>query len=336
MASMIPASERLLLHSPYAERKNISPWVQHIRETWPDGQGNLFVLEPYPGISVWSNHVYMSSFELRHLDDYRYLKLNYCMGGRCEVPLEDGRFVYLENGILSIDLNQTMGELSLPTREYQGFGLIVGLSEMENAYPGAFRECGIELLEAEALLADRHGSFLRRVSSEWDRLAREFSLHLQKGDLDLYGFRYHLLELLWLLKVDGQVKELTVPSFLTRGQRALVAQAEEMLTKNLSRRVTIHEAADRLGISDSSLKKYFAQVYGKPISVYLREKRMELARALLADPSRSILEIAAEAGYENHGKFSAAFKACTGTTPTEYRRLCLAAQQEKGKENETI
>lgn len=331
---MVPASERMIAHTESARRTSISPCVEHIRDAWNDGQGLLCVSEPYPGITVWSNQVYISSFSLRHLDPYRYLKLNYCLGGRCEVPLEDGRYVYLEEGVLSLDLNQTMGELSLPTRKYQGFGIIADLDT--GPLPGAFQECGIDLIKAEKLLAGRHGSYLGRVSPQWDALAREYVLHLQRGDLALEDFRFHLLRLLWLLKQEGETTELTVSSFLTRGQRAMVAQAEAMLTKDLSGRVTIAQVSGQLGISASSLKKYFAQVYGKPISVYMREKRMEHAKQRLLDPKRSILEIAAEAGYENHGKFSAAFRAYEGVTPTEYRRICLAEQQEKGKKNETI
>ena len=52
--------------------------------------------------------------------------------------------------------------------------------------------------------------------------------------------------------------------------------------------------------------------------------RYEEAKAALADPSQAevpVITIAMDAGFQSLGPFNRAFKATTGVTPSEYRRL---------------
>ncbi|WP_322204427.1 recombinase family protein [Acutalibacter intestini] len=76
--------------------------------------------------------------------------------------------------------------------------------------------------------------------------------------------------------------------------------------------------AVQAGVSPSSVKKYFAMIYGCPISEYIRRKRMEYACALLKDTDQSRADIAEQTGYAHQGKFGAAFKKCMGQSPLEY------------------
>ena len=48
---------------------------------------------------------------------------------------------------------------------------------------------------------------------------------------------------------------------------------------------------------------------------------MNKAASLLKNTDRTVLDIALEQGYENPGKFAAAFKKMMGLTPQEFRRL---------------
>ncbi|MEY8324878.1 AraC family transcriptional regulator [Lachnospiraceae bacterium 54-11] len=53
----------------------------------------------------------------------------------------------------------------------------------------------------------------------------------------------------------------------------------------------MEQLALRAGVSPSSLKKYFAMVYGCTTSEYIRRKRMEYVCALLKDTDQSIADI---------------------------------------------
>ena len=101
-----------------------------------------------------------------------------------------------------------------------------------------------------------------------------------------------------------------------------------MMTNDLRERYTVEELSSRFGISASAFKKYFSAVYGKPVSQYMREKRMEKAKELLETTDVSIGEIALASGYEHQGKFGSAFKDCSGVSPLEYRRLNRKTSEE--------
>ncbi|MFR2404990.1 MAG: helix-turn-helix domain-containing protein, partial [Eubacterium callanderi] len=255
------------------------------------------------------------------IENYHYLKLNYCLGGRCEVKLPDNRYVYLSSDRVSVDLNAAFGWVTLPTARYLGLELLIDLSVVGKKLPAAWVECGLDLCLAESRLLSQKGSWLGLAPPEWSQKAQALAEHITKGDMELADYRFLTMELLYLLKKGSYSVSAAEQTFLTQGQRSVAMRVEQKLNSDLSKKYIIPELAAEQGVSPSALKKYFTQIYGKPISVYLREKRMERAQDLLSVTQLSIADIAAEVGYENQGKFGAAFRKITGATPLEFRRL---------------
>ena len=64
----------------------------------------------------------------------------------------------------------------------------------------------------------------------------------------------------------------------------------------------------------------FKQSFGIPPHRYHVNRRIERAKALLAERESSVTDVALEVGFSETSSFSAAFRHTTGTTPTEYRR----------------
>jgi AraC-like DNA-binding protein len=93
--------------------------------------------------------------------------------------------------------------------------------------------------------------------------------------------------------------------------------------------VTIGTLATKLGIPEYRLRRLINQRLGyRNFNVFLNEHRIAEARAALADPSQAevpVITIAMDAGFQSLGPFNRAFKAITGVTPTEYRRLKATA-----------
>jgi AraC-like DNA-binding protein len=89
--------------------------------------------------------------------------------------------------------------------------------------------------------------------------------------------------------------------------------------------VTIGMLATRLAIPEYRLRRLINQRLGyRNFNVFLNEHRIAEAKAALADPSQAevpVITIAMDAGFQSLGPFNRAFKAITGVTPTEYRRL---------------
>lgn len=89
--------------------------------------------------------------------------------------------------------------------------------------------------------------------------------------------------------------------------------------------VTIGSLATRLAIPEYRLRRLINQQLGyRNFNVFLNNHRIEEAKAALADPAQAevpVITIAMDAGFQSLGPFNRAFKATTGVTPTEYRRL---------------
>lgn len=99
-----------------------------------------------------------------------------------------------------------------------------------------------------------------------------------------------------------------------------IRRVHDLLTEDLSRRITIEELSRRFLMNPSTMKELFRAVYGSSIAAHITEHRMERAAELLRDTGRSVAEIADEVGYASQSKFAAQFARAYGMPPTEYRR----------------
>ena len=93
--------------------------------------------------------------------------------------------------------------------------------------------------------------------------------------------------------------------------------------------ITIGTLATKLGIPEYRLRRLINQQLGyRNFNVFLNAHRIAEAKAALADPTQAevpVITIAMDAGFQSLGPFNRAFKATTGVTPTEYRRIKAAA-----------
>lgn len=85
-------------------------------------------------------------------------------------------------------------------------------------------------------------------------------------------------------------------------------------------RPSISELCLLAEMSESKLRMAFKSLYGKTLYAYIREAVMKRAMQKLASDELSIKNIATQCGYENPGKFTAAFKDVHGITPSDFRK----------------
>ena len=100
-----------------------------------------------------------------------------------------------------------------------------------------------------------------------------------------------------------------------------IRRVHDLLTEDLSSRITIEELSKRFLMNPSTMKELFRAVYGSSIAAHIKEHRMEKAAELLKDTDQSMAEIANGVGYGSQSKFTAQFRKAYGLPPTEYRRL---------------
>ena len=89
--------------------------------------------------------------------------------------------------------------------------------------------------------------------------------------------------------------------------------------------LTIAALGQKLGLPEHRLRRLINQGLGyRNFNSFLNHYRIAEVKAALADPGQAevaILTIALDAGFSSLGPFNRAFKAETGLTPTDYRRL---------------
>jgi AraC-like DNA-binding protein len=111
----------------------------------------------------------------------------------------------------------------------------------------------------------------------------------------------------------------TRPVTLTQSVDNQIRAAAELLAQNLETPPTIAELARRVGLSETTLKRGFHQVFDTTLFGYLRARRMERAHAALQSGAATVLEAAALVGYSNPSNFAAAFRRQFGVNPKTFQ-----------------
>lgn len=95
-----------------------------------------------------------------------------------------------------------------------------------------------------------------------------------------------------------------------------------------SEKLTVAALAAMLSVPEYRLRRHINQRLGhRNFNAYVNGLRLDEAKAALADPAQRdspVLTIALTAGFQSIGPFNRAFKAVTGLTPTEFRKVNIA------------
>ena len=94
----------------------------------------------------------------------------------------------------------------------------------------------------------------------------------------------------------------------------------EFIEENLAENVSLAKLAQLIQLSPFHFCRAFKQSFGVPPHRYHTHRRIERAKALLANPSDSVTAIGMAVGFSETSSFTAAFRRTCGMTPTDYRR----------------
>ncbi len=100
---------------------------------------------------------------------------------------------------------------------------------------------------------------------------------------------------------------------------SLARRAQEIMTLNVNKPLTIPQIAHECSTSPTMLKQTFRAVMGVPIYQWYRSYRIGMAQELLEGTDLPIAQISAAVGYTNPSKFAKAFREEVGETPREWR-----------------
>jgi AraC-like DNA-binding protein len=96
-----------------------------------------------------------------------------------------------------------------------------------------------------------------------------------------------------------------------------VRAAAGYIDRNLKRRITLAELTKVSGVGQRSIQSAFNKRFGYSPWTYLRIRRLERARRLLADLNcrLSVAEIAVESGFNHFSQFARDYREYFGDTP---------------------
>jgi len=109
--------------------------------------------------------------------------------------------------------------------------------------------------------------------------------------------------------------------------RKLIGQARMYLEQYYHKKINIRTLSSRLGLSTNYFINIFKDINGKTPYDFLQNIRIENAKIMLIEGSKSIQSIAVENGFGNQQHFSSYFKRCTGLTPGKYS-ACISNQYQ--------
>ena len=109
-------------------------------------------------------------------------------------------------------------------------------------------------------------------------------------------------------------------NYVTWENEQKIYKVKELIDKDILNIPSINELCKAAEMSESRLRESFKNIYGIPLYKYIRIEIMKRGMQLLSADHLSIRDISELCGYENASKFSAAFKAVHGITPSEFRK----------------
>jgi len=99
-----------------------------------------------------------------------------------------------------------------------------------------------------------------------------------------------------------------------------VRRAKELIERDLSVNVPITTLADACGVSESHFRNAFKAAVGEPVHQWIITCRIEAAKAMMLDPTRSLRDIAFACGFAEQSHFGVMFKKREGMSPDAWRR----------------
>lgn len=297
-----------------------------------DARGQVHGVALFPGltllyIDIQSHHWPGSNaLETDGKVSKKAFLLNYSLAGSCKVRFDNDSYILQKQGDLSLSGQFTQEDYFYPEGSYKGIEFLV-----DPAAIGPFPEwMGLDF----AALTDRYDIRKRTkigpCPSQYQTLFSDLWAMYPFGSeppvfpaQTLAAIRLEVLGLFQRLQFEPSPFTATRRPTFRSPQLRVAEETARLLREDLRRDWTLPELAEEVGISDSSLKRYFQSIYGCSVASYQRNARMERAAELLRGPetrAMSVLDVALEVGYENQSKFAAAFKRAYGESPLEYKK----------------
>ena len=279
--------------------------------------GNMESYSIFPGIILAYMDMHIENIDEVFVEEKissRLLEINHCAEGRYSYAVGNDKIVYFGKGDLCIsiyDLTKTLSDF--PLGYYKGLEIFIDV-DVANDYVNEYIS-DFDLIEFYEDLEKSGGYVLVRSNEKIDHVIGELYDVDERIKESYYKLKCFELLLFFLITNFSKNNSLS----LSKKQAEIVENVKNDLINNLESKITIDELASKYGVSKTSLKNCFKEVYGKPIFKWRKEYKLDYACRLIEEGNHSISEISKMVGYASPSKFAQAFKEYVGSTPSEFK-----------------
>ncbi len=282
------------------------------------GTGEMLYYHLFKGIDIIYNEFNADNCnQLDDLESYNdFLIINHCNKGKFETIFND-KYLYLSEGDLVFSIGNDRYMHEFPLGYYSGFQISIDLRIAQESVDKVIGKGIVDLNSLVKKISDNGYFVIIRSNDEIEHVISE--LYDVNDSIKEGYYKLKVMELLLFLK-NSTIKnvEEEYPTLKAENVK-IIKEIKAYLVENLSENITLDDLSSKFNISKTSIKNYFKTIYGKPLSTWRREYRLIRAAFYLENTNKNIGEISELVGYQNHGKFTDAFKQFYSMTPSEYR-----------------
>jgi len=166
-----------------------------------------------------------------------------------------------------------------------------------------------KILPSHSIQDERLWELGRRLTEElkWPRYGSRLYFESMCVQIVIHLLRYH-----------SSIHAPSEPEYAGIADERIV-RAVELIHDSLGFDLSLETLADEAGLSVGHFISAFREAMGRPPYQYVLEQRVEKAKELLANPTRSIASISFDVGFSSQSHLTSVFRRVTGMTPKRYR-----------------
>ncbi len=283
------------------------------------GDGIMTMYSVFKGCHVAYNDFHMEQVSSVFEPSSGIFCVDHCREGRIEWKGKKNRYTYVSAGDMQVDCRENhTNDFFFPLSHYHGLTIIIDMEKTDHGVLKLMDDFTVDMNRLKEKFCPGESHFIMRAGAQIDRIFSEL-YDLPEKVRKTY-IKIKIMELLLFLD------NLEVPNtgdergYYYKSQVEKIKEMVHLQTSDLSTWYTLEELSQKFSFPLTGMKQCFKGIYGCSMADYMKTYRMNAAAEMLLDTDKTIIEIASSVGYENPGKFSAAFKSKMGLTPSEYRK----------------
>ncbi|WP_220094320.1 AraC family transcriptional regulator [Paenibacillus sp. YN15] len=245
--------------------------------------------------------------------------IDHCRDGRLEWEMSDGSSFFMGAGDMQLNSRARHGGMfQLPLGYYRGITVSIFTAEASGPLSNVLDGFNVDIHALRAKFCRSIRPFVIRARLHIEHIFAE--LYAVPEEIRGPFLKIKVLELLLFLSAMEVPPHAEEYVYFGKEQVEKTKAIMALITSAPEKHYTLEELSARFQFPVASMTKCFKGVYGTPIYAYMKTYRINAAAMKLRKTKDSITAIALQTGYENAGKFSAAFKSVLGQTPSDYRK----------------